>query len=273
MECPNRDRFCRVCALFTTKDRQKNITVLINTKYESYFNVTHKNKWYVPNVICATCLRGLYRQDSVGRIKYSSPCRWEPREVHNPGNCYFCVSFENSHSFKYKTREKIPYLSNGTVIPPVIRSDLNKHSVKVDNEVQELDVSSDFENDSEFEADENNSSPVIDQKLFFNLSRKLNLTQRKMEYAASFLKQNNAVTSDLKICAHRKRKNTSDFDNCFQTDPKTGITYCPYVEHLFSLFEHEYEPEHWRLFIDSSVNNLKAVLVHIRNHYPSVPIA
>ena len=271
MECPNRDRFCLVCGLFTPKDRQEKITDLVMATYKSYFNVKLVKKWYIPNIMCSTCRRGLDGGKSVTKFRYSSPCSWEPREEHNADDCYFCVSFANSHSYKYKTRERIPYFRDQSVIPPVLRSDLHKHSEKVDNGGQELDTSSDFENNSDFEEDD--SSPRINQKLFFNLSRTLNLSQRKMEIAASFLKQNNAATSDLKICANRKRNNRTDFDDCFKTDPETGITYCPYIEHLFDQFEHKYKPENWRLFIDSSVNSLKAVLVHIGNEYPSVPIA
>uniref|UniRef100_A0A8D8TYE9 Uncharacterized protein n=1 Tax=Cacopsylla melanoneura TaxID=428564 RepID=A0A8D8TYE9_9HEMI len=36
---------------------------------------------------------------------------------------------------------------------------------------------------------------------------------------------------------------------------------------------HEYKSEEWRLFIDSSKMSLKAVLLHIGNELPSVPLA
>jgi len=34
-----------------------------------------------------------------------------------------------------------------------------------------------------------------------------------------------------------------------------------------------YNPDHWRLFIDSSKVSLKVVLLHNRNRFPSVPLA
>jgi len=34
-----------------------------------------------------------------------------------------------------------------------------------------------------------------------------------------------------------------------------------------------YNPENWRLFIDSSKTSLKAVLLHNTNKYASIPIA
>ena len=36
---------------------------------------------------------------------------------------------------------------------------------------------------------------------------------------------------------------------------------------------HEYNPDQWRLFIDSSKVSLKVVLHHNRNKFPSVPLA
>ena len=39
MEYPDRDRFCLVCALFTTKEHREKLTDLYIAKYERYFNV------------------------------------------------------------------------------------------------------------------------------------------------------------------------------------------------------------------------------------------
>jgi hypothetical protein len=36
---------------------------------------------------------------------------------------------------------------------------------------------------------------------------------------------------------------------------------------------HEYNPEWWRLFIDSSKVSLKVVLLHNRNRFHSLPLA
>jgi hypothetical protein len=37
--------------------------------------------------------------------------------------------------------------------------------------------------------------------------------------------------------------------------------------------DHEYNPNHWRLFIDSSKVSLKMVPLHNGNRFPSVPLA
>jgi hypothetical protein len=49
--------------------------------------------------------------------------------------------------------------------------------------------------------------------------------------------------------------------------------YCNDADGLFGALGHVYNPEEWRLFIDSSKVSLKAVLLHNDNIYPSVPLA
>ena len=50
------------------------------------------------------------------------------------------------------------------------------------------------------------------------------------------------------------------------------LCYCANVDDLFEIGI-RHEPQHWRLFIDSSVHSLKAVLLHNTNELPSVPVA
>ena len=50
--------------------------------------------------------------------------------------------------------------------------------------------------------------------------------------------------------------------------------YCTDVSQLLhNLGLPQYQPEEWRLFIDSSKRSLKAVLVHNGNQFASIPLA
>ena len=51
--------------------------------------------------------------------------------------------------------------------------------------------------------------------------------------------------------------------SCFE------MIFCSVMEVL----GHEYNPDQWRLFIDSSKVSLKVVLLHNGNRFPSVPLA
>lgn len=52
-----------------------------------------------------------------------------------------------------------------------------------------------------------------------------------------------------------------------------SLAYCSNVDVLMLAMEIQYKAEDWRLFIDSSKESLKAVLLHKTNSKPSIPIA
>jgi len=51
-----------------------------------------------------------------------------------------------------------------------------------------------------------------------------------------------------------------------------GVVFCNDVCFVMEVLGHEYNLDHWRLFIDSSKMNLKVVLLHNGNRFPSVPL-
>lgn len=65
----------------------------------------------------------------------------------------------------------------------------------------------------------------------------------------------------------RSRRLASFFE---ENDP---ITYCANIEGLFQELGQHYDPTEWRLFIDGSVDSLKAVLIHNGNKKPTLPLA
>lgn len=52
-----------------------------------------------------------------------------------------------------------------------------------------------------------------------------------------------------------------------------GLVYCNDVCGLMEELQLQYALEEWRLFIDSSLVSLKAVLIHNGNKHPSIPLA
>ena len=48
--------------------------------------------------------------------------------------------------------------------------------------------------------------------------------------------------------------------------------FCSDVCSIMEVLGHEYNPDQWRLFIDSSKVTLKVVLPHNRDRFPSVPL-
>jgi hypothetical protein len=62
-----------------------------------------------------------------------------------------------------------------------------------------------------------------------------------------------------------------DFEQFFTTQGE--ISACKNIEVLISTINIRYNPEEWRLFIDSTMRSLKAVLLHKGNVLPSIPVA
>jgi len=50
------------------------------------------------------------------------------------------------------------------------------------------------------------------------------------------------------------------------------VVFCNDVCSVMEVLGHEYNPDHWRLFIVSSKVSLKVVLLHNGNRFPSVPL-
>ena len=51
-----------------------------------------------------------------------------------------------------------------------------------------------------------------------------------------------------------------------------SLYFCSDVDNLFEKLGIVHDPKEWLLFIDSSFQSLKSVLLHYGNHYPSITI-
>lgn len=229
-------------------------------------------------------------------FRYVLPVVWLPRSEHSPDSCYFCISIKKSTGFRYETRDQMSYANIATVIPAKLRSEQNPLApCEIDLEdtgntppyhdsPPQLDSSPGFLSSpiastsiepSMFEptaSELGGTAPhLITPSDFNNLVRDINLSQRNAEIVASRLKQWNLVSSEFRVTSPRKRSLTHIFDECFDLNV-IGLAYCNDVCRLFARIGMPYEAKNWRLFIDASVESLKAVLLHNGNEQPSVPV-
>lgn len=114
-----------------------------------------------------------------------------------------------------------------------------------------------------------NLPQLFDQKELNDLIRDLNLSKNEAEILGSRLKEKNLLEKDVKISHYRNRE--KDLTPFFSS--QDSLIYCNDVDGLMKAIGHEYQPENWRLFIDSNKYSLKAVLLHNGNEYPSIPVA
>jgi len=71
------------------------------------------------------------------------------------------------------------------------------------------------------------------------------------------------------VCFYRGRH--EEFKDFFSQED--GVMFCNDVCSVMEILGHEFNPDQWRFFIDSSKVTLKLVLIHNGNPFPSVPLA
>jgi len=98
-----------------------------------------------------------------------------------------------------------------------------------------------------------------------DIVRDLNLSKKQAELG-SRLKGWNLLT---KVCLYRERQ--EEFKYFFSQED--GVVFCKDVCSVMEVLGHEYNPDQWRLFTDSSKVSLKMVLIHKGNRFPTVPLA
>lgn len=100
-----------------------------------------------------------------------------------------------------------------------------------------------------------------------NLVRELNLSKREAEYLGSRLNEKGCLANGT-TTTYRHRE--EPFCQYFCKDGT--FVYCCKIIELMQKFEIDYNPNDWRLFIDSSKTSLKVVLLHNGNRYAPIPI-
>ena len=118
------------------------------------------------------------------------------------------------------------------------------------------------------------SNPEVFNQLELNdLIRDMNLSKENSELLASRLKEKHLLDSGTSVCFYRTREHEL---LVYFTECSVQINKFVYCHNVTGLLTHmgvpEYDPDDWRLFIDSSKRSLKCVLLHNGNQYASVPI-
>ena len=89
---------------------------------------------------------------------------------------------------------------------------------------------------------------------------------------ASVLIRRGLAQPGTKSSIYRERE--KEFRKYFTLNEDKKLVYCADVRGLLNEIKaNVYQPNEWRLFIDSSQGRLKAVLLHNGNKYASIPIA
>ena len=198
---------------------------------------------------------------------------WAPSNHRD--DCYFCV-IPNLHGFNKKYRKCIQYLSVPSAVWP---TPLDKHipvpifKGLLEEDNCESSTGSTSSDEYEISDEEFDSSCTVPQRFnqaeLSDLLRDLNLSKESSEVLVSRLKEKNLLESGTLVTYYRNQD--AEFSPFFR---RTRDLVCfSYPERvLFVLGVGQYNASDWRLFIDSSKQSLKCVLLHNTNEYASIPI-
>ena len=267
--------FCFVCGKnipSTTTKALINPESIHGKAYELYFNTTiqdHTKPW-APSHICQTCRKGLenWFNGAQKSMPFAIPRIWTEPEDHSK-NCYFCsvklplvknknnlakVVYPNISS----SMAPVPHSSD---LPIPIALNVFKESPPYSTDSSTASDASDWEGST--------SAEPLTQRELNDLVRHLKLTKQSSEYLTSFLKTRKLVDQTCISSLHRNRhRNFSRFFTTFD-----ALCFCFDINSLFQELNLVYTPAHWVLFMDASTYSLKAVLMHVDNAYPSLPLA
>ncbi|KAI6647100.1 hypothetical protein LOD99_8937 [Oopsacas minuta] len=177
-------------------------------------------------------------------MPFAVPMIWREPMCHL-SDCYFCMT--KIDGITKKNKSSIAYPDVPSAIRPVPHSE----DLPVPVPLEILDSSSD-----------NDSNDLDD------LIRDLNLPKSSSEILASRLKQKNLLLPEANISKYRTRE--QDLLKFFHLQP--SFVYCGNIPGLIEKLGVKYNPEEWRLFIDSSKRSLKGVLLHNGNKLACIPV-
>ena len=270
------DRFCFVCGKFTSKKQQRNIIYDIKKMYAAYYGcpLGDQDKTWAPHKICKLGCLGLHNwlNKRSPSMPFSVPMIWREPKDHCQ-DCYFC--FTKTKGFFFKQRDKITYSNLDSARTPVPHDDTMPPPVPPLHGLDTTNSSTDEHNSDELissnytDSDTTEDPILFSQKHLNDLIRDLYLSKEKAELLASRLKERNMVEKDVQVSYYRKR----NWDLSLVFKVEGPLCYCHDIEELFQTLSIVHIVNEWRLFIDSSKRSLKAVLLHIGNKKPSIPIA
>lgn len=239
------NKFCYICGQYLTEKQQLNITELVKHSYELYFGleITNWEKYWVPNVICSCCSKGLIRWSRTGRsLRFSKPMIWREPADHIK-DCYFCVNQVNGFNSKNKASIEYEYVQSVTKPEPSPSNHFVQHPYpKINSSGAPKVVAPKIKHENRMSWIANK----LDQEELNDWIRDLDLPKTAAEILGSRLAEKNFLQDGTSTSCYRNRE--LEFRPFFLK--LTDLLYCTDVQGLIEMYDIEYNSKDWRLFID-----------------------
>ena len=278
----NVDKFCYICGELTFASQKGPLTFMIKKAYHLYFGckVGDQDKSWAPHICCNSCATNL-RQWLNGKRKsmpFAVPMIWREPTDHT-SNCYSCMVLPVSKGISKKKKWILEYPNIPSALRPVPHDEelpipeppdvlLFEPDDEEDDRASDISAHLNSE-DPDFDDGFMSSKPhLISQHELNDLTRDLDLPKNKAELLGSRLQQWNLLNENVRVCKLGYRE--KDFLPFFTMENE--LVTCNDIDGLMSSLSITHNPDEWRLYIDSSKLSLKAVLLHVGNVLPSIPV-
>ena len=277
------DLFCFCCATFI-KSTSLSLTDKNREIYKKCYQVSVENngadKPYSSSKLCSACHSSMRRYlDGKGSLRCTSPAVWESVHKNFQRHEDYCFVCQSTNSLDQRNKLVWTYPMHSNVKAAILNEFDDSPASKmprmeIDPTSGPSDRYSDSENETDYEEEDNRpissfqQPEQFDPKELNDLVRKMDLSKEMAMVLTSALKWKNLCKPEVRICSFKHR--TVEIDGLF--DEHHGIPFLKDVKGLFDWFGYEYDPNEWRLFIDSSLSALKCVLLHNGNTLPSIPL-
>lgn len=273
-------QFCYVCGKFVFKQYRHNISQLDEEIYNYYFGAQMvREVYWAPDIICKQCRTALHKwwNEKIYSLPFGRPMEWDDPVVHQSENCYVCMNSDVfSNGYNSAKHRKKAYISVESAVIPLPHSDeypVPKHPKKISPTfVTSIPSASDDPiTDPNYTSSEIEYPSLISQAHLDSIVKKLHLSQNYAEILARELKSVHVLGPGVKVTGYRHRQ--SQFMPYFTLSDDKQSAFCNNIEGLMNEMNIDrYEPEKWRIFIDSSKTSLKTVLLYENSTIKPVPI-
>jgi hypothetical protein len=274
----NANHFCYICGEYVFSDDRLSITALIQHRFYCYFKfkLGDQDKPFAPHTVCRKCSSNLSMW-SVGKLKklpFSTPMAWREQSNH-VNDCYFCLT--NVKGFTKKSAKHIVYPDLPSAVRPVPYKEGENPPKPTDTSAcEENEYSSNNNGDDtsseEYIDEHTHETTGLSQAQLDLFIKKLELSKSDACLAASMLKEFGVLNKETRISVYKHRD--MEYQVYFKKDEDSSLVYCCDVNGLLGKLSFVSDAKKdWWLFIDGSVCSIKAVLLHIENKYPAVPMA
>ena len=305
--------FCYVCGKFEAIKKSRDFSSYEDDykSFFNLQVINGKENTWVPSRICNSCRKMLYRKPAVSNVKnvMKTPALW--KKPKSAEECYICMAtfkgmicsknivYSNTLSFTPPIYNEIVSGNSADrnagefVVADESEMDVSEDTVESESQMgvsQSTIKAMRFNQSSDSESTDSNGESFSDsysdedydvckrekpirpwsQEKLNDVVRNMGLPKDGAEYLASQLKADGLVQKNVSSTYYRNRD--KEFLHFFKKEE--SLIFCTDIKGLINSYDPNiYKSQEWRLFIDSSVRSLKAVLLHNTNKLGSIPIA